>query len=348
MLDNKELGNKILNEKDRLAKEILDQQYQENPLLWEKWGQQGYDRCLEDTAYHLSYLAESIKTGSPAVFHNYIKWARELFENLGIPTEDLSRNLILIQEIVSSNIPEAENLISERIDKAMDMIESDYIPEMTYIDTSKPLGNAATEYLNRLLYGKRSIAVKYILDLVNSGINIKDVYIHIFQPTQYEVGRLWQTGKISVAQEHYATAVTQMAMSQLYSKIFETPKIGKNMIATCPSGELHEIGVRMLADIFELSGWDTYYLGANTPESGILSTIEKEKPDLIAISAAMTYHLSKVENLINYIRKSNYPDIKILVGGYVFKSVTDLWKEVGADGFAPDAIKALELVNNMN
>lgn len=348
MLDHKEIGNKISDEKDDLAKDILDQQYQENPLLWEKWGKEGYDRCLEDTAYHISYLVESIKTSSPAVFLNYIKWARELFENMGIPTDDLSRNLILIEEITSNNIPEAKELISDRIEKALDIIESDYIPELTYIDNSKPLGNAAKEYLNRLLYAKRSIAVKYILDLVNSGVDIKDIYIHVFQPTQYEVGRLWQTGKISVAQEHYATAVTQMAMAQLYSKIFDTPRIGRNMIATCPSGELHEIGIRMLADIFELSGWDTYYLGANTPESGIISTIEKEEPDLVAISAAMTYHLSKVEHLIDYIRKSNYPDIKVIVGGYVFKSVPDLWKEVGANGFAPDAIKALELVNNMN
>ncbi len=348
MSEYKELGYRILSRKEELARIALDRQYAQNPHLLEKWGKTGWDRCLEDTEYHISYLSESIMANSTDVFVNYVNWARSLFENIGIQIKYFKDNLKLLGEVLIDEIPEAGKQIKQRINLALNILDDDYIPEESFIDTSNPLGSSAKEYLNRLLKGKRSIAVQYILNLVESGISIKDIYSHIFQPTQYEIGRLWQTGKISVAQEHYATAVTQLAMSQLYPKIFATPKNGKTMIATCPTGELHEIGIRMLADFFELSGWDTYFLGANTPNNSILQSIDTQNPDIVAISATMTFHLSKVEDLINYIRKSDYANTKIIVGGYVFKSVPDLWKEVGANGFAPDAEKALDLVNNLN
>jgi methanogenic corrinoid protein MtbC1 len=285
---------------------------------------------------------------STAIFENYIIWLRSLFNALGLNMEQVIRNLEIILELMSEELPESKPYLDKRLNLTKEILEKEIIPENSFIDPSNPLANSAKEYLSRLINAKRSIAVQYILNLVDSGVRIKDIYNYVFQPVQYEIGQLWQTGKISVAQEHYATAVTQLAMAQLYPKIFATPKIGRSMVATCPTGELHEIGVRMLADIFELSGWDTYYLGANTPDSGILSTIESQQPEIVAISATMTFHLNKVENLINFIRRSNLSNSKILVGGYVFKADPNLWKEVGANGFAPDAETALELVNKLN
>jgi methanogenic corrinoid protein MtbC1 len=348
MADYKDCGLAILNIKEEIARKATEKQYEENPSYWGKWGKNGWDRCLEDSEYHIQYLAESIMANSTAIFENYIIWLRSLFNALGLNMEQVIRNLEIILELMSEELPESKPYLDKRLNLTKEILEKEIIPENSFIDPSNPLANSAKEYLSRLINAKRSIAVQYILNLVDSGVRIKDIYNYVFQPVQYEIGQLWQTGKISVAQEHYATAVTQLAMAQLYPKIFATPKIGRSMVATCPTGELHEIGVRMLADIFELSGWDTYYLGANTPDSGILSTIESQQPEIVAISATMTFHLNKVENLINFIRRSNLSNSKILVGGYVFKADPNLWKEVGANGFAPDAETALELVNKLN
>ena len=63
-----------------------------------------------------------------------------------------------------------------------------------------------------------------------------------------------------MAQEHYCTAATQLIMSQLYPYIFTTGKNGRVLVGTCVSGDLHEIGVRMVSDFFEMEGWDTFYL----------------------------------------------------------------------------------------
>ena len=116
-----------------------------------------------------------------------------------------------------------------------------------------------------------------------------DVYLHVFQRTQYEVGRLWQGNQISVAQEHYCSAATQLIMSQLYPHIFGSVKTHGTLVGTCVSGDLHEIGVRILCDFFEMQGWHSHYLGANVPSPSVVETVLQLKADVLAISATITY-----------------------------------------------------------
>ena len=119
------------------------------------------------------------------------------------------------------------------------------------------------------------------------------------------------------------------------------------MVTTCVPGELHEIGARMVTDFFEMHGWDTYYLGANMPIESVINYLIDIKPQFLAISATMTYHLSSVEEMIRIVRSPSgtNPDLKIMVGGYPFKVVTGLWKIVGADGYAENAEEAVKLAD---
>jgi methanogenic corrinoid protein MtbC1 len=117
---------------------------------------------------------------------------------------------------------------------------------------------------------------------------------------------------------------------------------------TCVNDELHELGARMVADFFEMEGWDTYYLGANTPSSDILSALEEKTPDLLGISTTITYHLEKLSRLIQAVKSSSPgQDVPILVGGRPFNIDPELWEKVGADGHAADAGAALETVGQL-
>jgi methylmalonyl-CoA mutase cobalamin-binding domain/chain len=137
-------------------------------------------------------------------------------------------------------------------------------------------------------------------------------------------------------------------MSQLYPHIFNTHKVGRRLVATCASEELHEIGMRMVADFFEMEGWDTYYVGANTPASSILQTLRERQADVLGISSTMHYHVTAVKALIDQVRASGLGQrVKILVGGYPFNRHTDLWRKVGADGCGQDAQEAVRLANHL-
>ena len=137
-------------------------------------------------------------------------------------------------------------------------------------------------------------------------------------------------------------------MSQLYPFIFTSAKKEKRIIVSCTAGELHEIGPRMVADFFEMEGWNSYYFGANTPQTSLIKAIESYKPDVLAVSVTMSYNLSSVSDLIESVKsQSNIGDVKILVGGYPFNLSGKLWKNMGADGFAMDAAGAVKIANSL-
>jgi MerR family transcriptional regulator, light-induced transcriptional regulator len=154
--------------------------------------------------------------------------------------------------------------------------------------------------------------------------------------------------EITVAQEHFCTAATQLIMSQLYPQIFATPRVGRRVVAACVGGDLHEIGVRMVADFFEMAGWDSYYLGANTPIEGIVESVVQRRADVVAISATMSYHVPTVSDVVHAVRERGAGwTPRILVGGYPFRVDPELWRSVGADGYAPDASEAVALAERL-
>ncbi len=164
----------------------------------------------------------------------------------------------------------------------------------------------------------------------------------VIQPSMYEIGRLWEKGKISVAQEHLASSIVSRVMSQLYSAIVAVkPTKGRAVITAAPN-ELHELGAWMVSDLLELDGWQVRYLGANTPMEDLMELLEDFRPQLLAISVIMPFNLDEVKKLITAIRnKESLRGIKIMVGGRVFMTVPDIWSEIGADATAGNAREAV-------
>lgn len=200
----------------------------------------------------------------------------------------------------------------------------------------------ASKYLHFLLNRERHQAARLIYELVEKQEDLRNIYLRIFQESQREIGRLWQTNQVTVAQEHYCTAATQQIMAQLYPHIFAATPGDRKMIMACASAELHELGARMVADFFEMDGWDTYYLGANVPAESILSEVKNSGAHLLGLSVALPDKIPLVANVIEELHSANFErPIAVLVGGRPFNVDPELWKKVGADGYAPDARTAI-------
>lgn len=306
-------------------------------------------RSLEDVHYHLDYLREAITASDITLFTDYVKWVQVLFDNLGLPQNIWTFTLECMKDILDDNLDETMSKeVNKFIDAGLSLLKQPVAHPAPNIDENTPLSGLANQYLEALLNGDRHAAADLVVDAAEKGTPVKDIYLNVFQQSQYEIGRLWQTNRISVAQEHFCTAATQMIMSRLYPYIFSTEKIGKRLVAACVGGELHEIGVRMVADFFEMEGWDTYYMGANTPTDTIIGSISEKKADVLGLSATIAFNKSTMEDLIRLIRSTDSgKHIKILVGGYPFRQSPDLWKKIGADGFAADAQEAIKVANSM-
>jgi len=305
-------------------------------------------RSIQDIHHHITYLAEAVAVERPALFADYVAWLRSVLNGYGVPEEDLRVNLECLSASLNQHLTaDMQQILKPYLEMAVAQVIRPDGAYISLLDPDAPYAGLARDYLDALLNGDRQQASRLILAAVDAGASVKDIYLHVFQPVQHEVGRLWQVNEISVAHEHFITAATQLVMSQLYPRIFTIDKSGNTLVATCVGGELHEIGIRMVADFFEMDGWDTFYLGANTPVESIIQTMIERHADVLAISATMLLHVGMVEKLVDAVRRSDARHARILVGGYPFNVARDLWQQIGADGSAPDAEAAIRLANDM-
>lgn len=350
MVDSEHLLVTNLNEaREELAQIITELHFKNHPELLEQYGERGRKKCHQDALYHISYLEQAVRVNSNALFSNYLDWARTMLKERGIPEQDLIDNVTYIKEAIQQKLSndDAQKLI-EFIDIGLKSLQSHPQRNKTFLNSGEPLVEEARTYLDLLLKGKRKMAAELIEELVRDGQPIKDIYEHIFQNTQYEVGVLWQSNKITVAHEHYCTAATQLIMSGLYSRIFSMDKNGKKLVACSVADELHEIGIRMVSDFFEMDGWDTHYLGASMPDDHLVKLLIENKPDVLAISVTLPLHINRAAQLIKKVREEKQTEgIKIMVGGYPFVIVPDLWKKIGADASAGSAKEAIEIANKL-
>ncbi|MGD2041519.1 MAG: cobalamin-dependent protein [Anaerolineae bacterium] len=310
---------------------------------------EAHEKLVRDVSHHLTYLAEALAVADPILFIDYVGWIKSLSVGSGDPDDVLVMTLESMVAVLNERLaPDLASLAASYITAGLERVTEASGAVPSFLPEDAPLASLAREYLAALLAGERHVASCLVLDAVESGTYIKDVYLHVFQRSQYEIGRLWQMNRVTVAQEHYCTAATQLIMSQLYPHLFSMDRIGRRLVATCAGDELHELGVRMVADFFEMEGWDTYYLGANVPADSILQACVDNEADLLAISATMVFHVQQVADTIERIRTSLPTGaLKILVGGYPFNIAPDLWRKVGADGHALDALGAVKLAGQL-
>ena len=340
------LKDALLKDSPKLAVKIVDLQYSRQSEFWKKYGPRGKEISIRDAGYHIPFLAEAIELEDKKIFTNYVGWVKKLFRGLNFPDEVMIVTLECTRDVINEEYPEnMASLAARYIQYGIEEMKLDVADSKSYIDLSHPLGRLADDYNQALLKGDRKSAGIMVLKAVENGVSVKDLYINVFQVSQYEVGRLWLDNKISVAKEHFCSAATQQIMSQLYPYIFTTERIGKTLVAANVGRELHEIGIRMVADFFEMEGWDTYYMGANTPASSIIQAIKENDARVVGLSISMPYHISTLRDTAMRIREEFDDKVKIIIGGYALSDLGGRYRDFYADGYAPNAMKAVEMAS---
>ncbi|MCP3099178.1 cobalamin-dependent protein [Myxococcus sp. K15C18031901] len=186
-------------------------------------------------------------------------------------------------------------------------------------ETENTLPHLRARYLAAQLAGNRTEALRLLVDDgLLSGVPLQVLHLEVIQPAQYEIGRLWQENIISVAQEHQATAIAQLALAHLYRHLPRDPPNGKVVLVSCVEGELHEVGARMASDFLEMAGFDVRFLGANVPHEHLGRMLRDVRPDLLALSVTMSYHLPALRRAVEHAR-AVAPGLPIAVGGLAFR-----------------------------
>jgi MerR family transcriptional regulator, light-induced transcriptional regulator len=180
----------------------------------------------------------------------------------------------------------------------------------------------ANEFLQGLLNGDRAKCSALAHEYLAQNPSIKDLYEEIFKTALYEVGILWEKNKITVATEHMATAITEGILNELFEKLISKERLNKKVVLACTEDEKHQVGIKMVADLFEMKGWESYFLGAGIPIGELIKFIHQNQPDIVAISLSIYFNYAKLVNMVEAIRQ-DFPNLLLLVGGQAFKHISD-------------------------
>jgi methanogenic corrinoid protein MtbC1 len=202
-----------------------------------------------------------------------------------------------------------------------------------------------SDYMDGLTAGNGRRAMAVVETARRDGLDLRTLYLQVLQPALHEVGRRWEAGAMSVAEEHLATAVTQTVMSRLAGELFlQAPIGGPTVVAACVDDERHDVGLRMICDLLELEGWSTVYLGPTVPTRDLVRMVAGRRPAALALSVSLPPHLLAARDAITQVRRLDPPHPLVMVGGRALASSPDLAARLGADLTAADAGEAVALL----
>ncbi|OJH40899.1 cobalamin B12-binding domain-containing protein [Cystobacter ferrugineus] len=190
-------------------------------------------------------------------------------------------------------------------------------------------------YLATQLAGDLRGVLRLLDESLARGASVTDLQCQVIQAAQRELGRLWQQGHIGIAQEHRATSISQVALAHLFSRAQPAPARGMSVAVACVEGELHEMPARLLSDFLELAGFTVIHLGANLPTDGLVSLLEREPPDVLALSVTMLFNIPALRRAVAEVRGRLGPALPILVGGLAINAHPGLVEELGVASAGP-------------
>lgn len=188
-------------------------------------------------------------------------------------------------------------------------------------------------FLEALNKENKDECIELALYVINKNIyTIPDFYEEVLKVALYSIDEC--SDEDCIWKEHVRTSIVRSVIECMYPQVIELKKqvapIDKKIVLACPEREYHEVGLRMIDDFFNILGYKTVFVGTNTPKNQVLNAISRTRPDYFAVSVTDYYLLFEAQKMIQNI-KSNFKNIRIIVGGIAFKGNLDSIKRIGGD-----------------
>lgn len=280
-------------------------------------------------------LQECLATGSPAYLADCACRADYRLTSRHFPEGITARSLAVMEDLVPELPADYRDRSAEFISAARAALGSGGCRSR-----KKRLSAPARALLLAAVAGDERRCEAIIDTALADRTDVPVIYEQIFTPVLRETGRLWERNEAGIAREHYVTALVSRLMERVYNRVPIRERMAgrPSVVTACVGGELHEVGIRMAAYLLRMDGWEVYHVGANTPARHIADVMSERDAGIAVLSVTMPGRLPDLDYLIRILRamkKTN--DLKIIVGGYPFLLVPELWEMIGADAAAGSA-----------
>ena len=195
-------------------------------------------------------------------------------------------------------------------------------------------------------------AVQFIMEkLASKEMEVVELYSSILTPLLNNMTCKFADKRICIWKEHVKTGIVRTIVENCYSYVIAKrnelsyPKKGIAAVL-CPPEEYHDLGARMVADFFTIAGYDSIFVGSNTPYQDFYNAVHVIRPEVVAISVSNYYNLVAAKKMIEELKKAlSYP-VRIVVGGHAFHDDHEKYKQIGADYYAKSYEDILQLAES--
>jgi len=201
---------------------------------------------------------------------------------------------------------------------------------------------ATGDYLRALSRQDRGGAIGVASRAVEARTSVAEVIEQMLVPAQVEVGIRAQHDDWSIADEHAATAITEVVLGALSLRL--PPPLPRRAVvcATTPAGEWHGLAARMVAEGLRARRWDAIYLGSDLPDDHLGRFLSRVRPAVLLLSCTTAAVLPQLARSLDVAIDAGVPTI---VGGSACGVDERRAVAVGANAWAKDAATAHVLLS---
>jgi 5-methyltetrahydrofolate--homocysteine methyltransferase len=193
-----------------------------------------------------------------------------------------------------------------------------------------------------------AVAVKENIQIsLDAGLDPNQILNEGMISAMREVGLRFEAGDFFVPEMLISARAMQggMALLKPYLQQKGVQSSGKVVIGTV-KGDLHDIGKNLVALMLEGAGFEIKDLGTDVAAEDFIAAIKSEKPDILALSALLTTTMPSMKQTIEAVKEAGLRDqVKVIIGGAPVTE--DYSRQIGADGFSPDASRAVGLAESL-
>lgn len=311
---------------------------QKNPETARRFGPEAFAVWKTHVAQRVQELAAALRMSEARIFVARVRWARKAFEARNHGPEDLRASLQALRDVLVERLPErARGGALDYLDQGLAALANEALPSADKeLDPSRPNDRLALSYLQKVLSGDVPGAIDEVLRAAANGLSVPAAYVDVLIAAEREIGRLWHTAQVSVAEEHLVTSAIQRTMAVLARSIPAARPNGKTVVVAAIANNAHDIGLRAAANLYELAGWRAIFLGADVPEDDLAAMLGFFDADVLLLGITLAPQLSQAGEAIRLIRERCEQPVKIIVGGAATDEAPEAWKALGADGYASD------------
>lgn len=177
----------------------------------------------------------------------------------------------------------------------------------------------------------------------STGGSREELYDRVIAPAMVRIGELWETGELSVADEHLASCITASVLERHAETGGAASAAPLAVVASVP-GDAHALAARMVADCLGAAGWRVLYLGGSLPADDLAVFARRRGARLLALSVALPEHVPALRHLVGLLEETVRPFV--VAGGAGLRRAGVGAADLGVDALCED-LEALRGISRL-